>query len=159
MEEVQKVLVNEKSMAWITCGQCKHTSAVDLSGSSDGDNIIAYKCLKCEAVFDVACEFRKSYRKAVSLQGTFRQQQPIENQAGRIEITDLSRTGIKFKTRLKYNFQPGYILKLTFTLDDRNKTIVNQTTEVKWACGQLVGGQFIHQDQWTQKQLGFYFMS
>jgi len=156
---MQKILVNEKGMAWITCVQCKHTSEVDLRGLSEGVNAIEHKCLKCEAVFEVTCEFRKFYRKEVSLQGTFIQQHPIEEQAGRIEITDLSKIGIKFKTRLKYNFKPGYILKLTFKLDDRNKTIINQMIEVKWVSGQLVGGEFVRQDQWTQKQLGFYFMS
>lgn len=159
MEEMQKVLVNEKGMAWITCGQCNHTSAVDLSGSSDGINVMQHKCIKCDALFDVTCEFRKSYRKEVSLQGNFIQQQPREDQAGRIEITDISKIGVKFKTRVKYNFKPGYILKLTFTLDDGKKTIINQMTEVKWVSGQFVGGQFVNQDPWTQKQLGFYFMS
>jgi len=156
---MQKVLVNEKRIAWITCGQCKHTSEVDLQGLREGINIIDHKCSKCEAVFEVACEFRKSYRKEVNLQGTFIQQQPLEEQAGRIEITDLSRIGIKFKTRVKYNLRPGYLLKVKFTLDDRNKTILNPVIEVKWVSGQLVGGEFVHQDQWTQKQLGFYFMS
>lgn len=156
---MQKVLVNEKGIAWITCGQCKHTSAVDLQGLQEGINIIDHQCLKCEAVFEVSCEFRKSYRKGVNFQGTFIQQQPFEEQAGRIEITDLSRIGIKFKTRLKYNLQPGYLLKVKFTLDDRNRTTLNPVIEVKWVSGQLVGGEFVHPDQWTQRQLGFYFMS
>ncbi len=156
---MQKVLVNDKGIAWITCDHCKHTSSVDLSGSNGVVNVIEYKCSKCEAVYEVTCEFRKTYRKEVSLHGTFIQQQPMEEQAGRIEITDLSKTGIKFRTRVKYNLKPGYILKLTFTLDDRNKTLVDQMIEVKWVDGQTVGGTFIHQDQWTQKELGFYFMS
>jgi len=156
---MQKVLVNEKGIAWITCNHCKHTSVVDLNGFGEGINVIEHKCSKCEAVSEVACEFRKSYRKEVSLQGTFVQQRPGEELAGRIEVTDLSRVGIKFKTRVTYDFKLGCILKLSFTLDDRNKTQVNQMTEVKWVEGRMVGGEFVNQDQWSEKQLGFYFMS
>jgi len=157
---MQKVLVSEKGVAWITCDKCKNTSEVDLSGRSDRDEpVINYKCAKCEAVSVVSCEYRKSHRREVNLNGTFIQQQPREDYAGRIEIKDISKTGVRFKTRVKYDFKPGYLLKLTFTLNDRNKTNINQIIEVKWVSGQMVGGEFKHQDQWTQRQLGFYFMS
>jgi len=156
---MKKVLVDEKGKAWITCDQCKHTSAVDLSNRSAGEHLLDYKCVKCETVSEVTCEFRKSFRKEVCLNGTFVQQQPRDVQGGRIEITDISKSGIKFKTRVKYNFKPGYLLKLTFTLDDRHQTLLNQMIVVKWIDGQMVGGEFIRQEPWVQQKLGFYFMS
>ncbi len=157
---MQKVLVNEKGKAWITCEKCKNTSEVDLSKVSNCSSIVInYRCAKCEAEFEVSCEFRKSYRKGVQLNGTFVQQQPREDYAGRIEILDISKTGVRFKTRVKYDFKPGYLLKLTFNLDDSNKTSISQLVEVKWVSGQLVGGEFKQQDPSAQKQLGFYFMS
>ncbi|ABC78161.1 hypothetical cytosolic protein [Syntrophus aciditrophicus SB] len=159
VEEMQKVLVNEKGMAWITCEKCSHTSGIDVSRLSDRAPFIRYKCVKCDAEFDVACEFRKSYRKEVHLNGVFIQQQPREDYAGRIEILDISKTGVRFKTRVKFDFKPGYLLKLSFSLDDAKKTNINQTVEVKWVNGQLVGGEFRNQDHWTSQQLGFYFMS
>jgi len=60
---------------------------------------------------------------------------------------------------VKFDFKPGYLLKLSFSLDDAKKTNINQTVEVKWVNGQLVGGEFRNQDHWTSQQLGFYFMS
>ncbi|OPY13125.1 MAG: PilZ domain protein [Syntrophus sp. PtaB.Bin001] len=156
---MQNVSVDEKGQAWITCDSCKHTSIVDLSNHGAGVNIMNYKCLKCGTEFEVTCEFRKFYRKEVGLNGTFIQQKPLKEQAGRIEIIDISRIGLKFKTRVNFDFKPGYILKLTFTLNNRNKTILNQLIEVKWVSGQIVGGEFINMDQWTRQQLGFYFMT
>ena len=156
---MQKVLVNEKGMAWITCEKCKHTAGVELNRLGDLGHVEDYRCPKCEAVFEVSYEFRKSYRKEVNLNGTFSQQQPRQDYVGRIEIKDISKTGVKFKTRVKYDFKPGYLLKLTFTLDDRNKTEINQLIEVKWVSGQMVGGEFKQQDQSTKQKLGFYFMS
>jgi len=156
---MQKVLVNEKGITWITCEKCKNTSELDLNKLGNREPVINYRCMKCETEFEVSCEFRMSFRKEVNLNGTFIQQHPREDYAGRIEIKDISKTGIRFKTRVKYDFQPGYLLKLTFTLDDRNQTNINQVIEVKWVSGQMVGGEFKYQDQFTQRQLGFYFMS
>ncbi|SEM55738.1 PilZ domain-containing protein [Syntrophus gentianae] len=159
---MRKVLVNEKNMAWVTCEKCSNTSSVDLSNLSKisgSIHIINYKCVGCATVFEVACEFRRVNRKEVSLNGSFIQQQPMEDYAGRIEIIDISKTGIKFKTRVKYNFKPGYILKLTFTLNDGRKTNVNQIIEVKWVSGQIIGGEFKNQDQRTKTDIGFYLMT
>lgn len=156
---MQKVLVNEKGTAWVTCENCKNTSEIDLSNRSDHSPVINYRCGKCETELELRCEFRRSYRKEVNLNGVFFQQEPREDYVGRIEILDISKIGVKFKTRVRFDFKPGYLLKLTFTLDDRNKTNINQMIEVKWVNGLMVGGEFKHQDPRTKQLLGFYFMS
>lgn len=153
---MQPVLVGEKGMAWITCEKCNHASAVDLSKRPDSQaNSIDYKCANCAAVFKIYCEFRKSQRKEVHLNGTFIQL-PKEDMGGRIEVEDISTIGIRFRTRVKYDFKLGDILKLTFTLDDINNTVINQVVEVRWISGLILGGEFKNQDQWNQEQLNSY---
>lgn len=156
---MQNVLVNEKGVAWITCEKCKHTSEVDFGGRAGREPVIRYRCVKCENEFEVRFEFRRFYRKEVHLNGVFIQQQPDQNYAGRIEILDISKTGVRFKTRVKFDFKPGYLLQLSFSLDDAKKTDIRQIVEVKWVHGLMVGSEFKHLDPWTKQQLGFYFMS
>jgi hypothetical protein len=156
---MQKVLVNEKGKAWINCEKCRNSTSVDMKEINLTGNIINYKCAKCETEFDVLCEFRKSFRKDVNLEGTFVQQHPRGNNAGKMEVKNISKIGIMIKIQGKSIIKPGYILKVTFILNDTNRTNINQLIEVKWVNGQMMGGEFIQQDMWTKQQLGFYFMS
>jgi hypothetical protein len=155
---MQKVLVNEKGKAWVSCEKCKNSAETDLNKIDGCKQIINHQCVRCGAVSEVFCEFRKSLRKDVSLNGTFSQQYPRKNQAGKIEIKNISKLGVMLKTQGNYDFKPGDVLKLAFILDDRNRSKINELIEVKWVNGQMLGGEYIQQDMWTKQQIGFYLM-
>ena len=71
-------------------------------------------------------------------------------------VTDISRTGLRIKLNFSQDFAPGDKLKLEFTLDDRQRSLIKKEVVVRSVKGLSVGVEFFHAEHYDQ--LGPYLL-
>ena len=136
------------------CPECGYSKFIDLSKFKKITTEMKFKC-KCSTIIKCLIEFRKKYRKKVSLNGSYR-----DLKTGTVlpmAINDISIDGIRFTCLMKPNITLGDIFETTFQLDDSKKTEIRLTGEIKWVRDLNVGLKF-RELRGYQKDLGFYLM-
>lgn len=110
----------------------------------------------CGATFHCAVEFRRYYRKQVSLQGTFTNQRTGET--GLVTIVGISLGGIDFLSpALQCLFMKNDILNISFFLDDANHTCISRKVRVQSGDTKNIRAVFLN-PQLYDKELGFYLL-
>lgn len=69
-EHAQKVFVKEDNRATIRCEGCGLVQTVQMKDLASLAPVVRIRCA-CAAVFPVRFEYRKFYRKATNLEGTY----------------------------------------------------------------------------------------
>ena len=72
-----------------------------------------------------------------------------------IHIRNISRNGIGFTVSGVHHLQPEQIIRLEFTLNDRNMSKLTKEARVQLVDGNYIGCQFLDEDT-IEKALGFY---
>ena len=111
----------------------------------------------------MSLEIRKFYRKSTHLSGEYIK---ISNdvskglEKGAMTVEDLSRTGLKFRTKMTHNIRVEDMLRVRFILDDTQRSEVNKSAIVKWVTPYSVGAEFVDFDAFNEanRTLGFYLM-
>jgi hypothetical protein len=154
--EIEKVYVNPDNTAVVKCPHCETTKIVPVGKFKGPKRRLKIRC-GCKASFRISFEFRKAYRKKVQLSGDYTKVAPAQGR-GKMQVKDISMTGIKFATATKHNLAAGEALSLAFTLDDRNRSRVEKDVVIRWVKDKEVGCQFTESLQYD-KVFGFYLMS
>jgi len=160
--EIKKIYVNDSEQGTLICAKCGKTRVVNLSDFKSLGKPLKVKC-SCGHFFLVTIEFRKFYRKSTHLSGEYIK---ISNdvtkglEKGTMTVEDLSRTGLRFRTKTSHNIRVADMLRVRFSLDDAQHSEVHKSAIVKWVTPYIVGAEFGDFDAFneTNRTLGFYLM-
>jgi len=164
VEQAQRVFVKEDHSAKIRCESCGLVKTVRVQNLASLSPVIQIRCA-CAAVFPVRFEYRKFYRKATNLEGTY-QVLSDEMDAPTLSlgkktinclIENLSMHGAGFSTMGRHRIEKNARLILGFTLDTPKRTWIEKTGVVQLVDGTYVGLQF-DEPASTDKELGFYLL-
>ena len=156
MEDAQKkkkvkVFV-KNNLATVICYNCGHAKQFDVTKFRNLNKTLRCRC-KCGESFFCTLEFRQYFRKKTQLSGHFIF---LKNHLQhKIIVNDVSQNGINFSMKTVCDIKIGDRLKVFFTLDDANKTVIRKQVEVKSANDQLIGCGFTDTQSY-EKELGFY---
>lgn len=155
--ELTTVHVYKNNLVMIHCPFCGMKQRVAADGFKDVKHKIKVRC-KCKSRFEVQFNFRKSYRKSVSLAGEFRTLPPKPPTDRMMNIYDLSRNGLRFKMIDTVVVNIGDELLVKFNLDDRKRTLIHKKVAVRYASNDFLGCEFTELDLY-EKELGFYLLA
>ena len=155
---MQKVFADKQGQTVFVCPHCGFSTSFDASAYRERDSRIAIKC-RCGKKVPLLVEFRKFYRRAVSLLGqcaNYRTKESFD-----IRLHDLSMSGLSFsiaskKTAEATPFQVGDVLTVQFRLDYPPKDLIRRRAEVRNIRGEVIGVHFFRSEY--DKELGFYLL-
>ena len=149
-----KIFVRPDNTATIICPSCSAVKKISVEPFKHKKHLLQLRC-KCGERFAVQLDFRKFYRKSISLPGTFRVVKPAGGGGGVIHIRNLSLGGIGFTVSGVHHIERGQTLQLDFTLNDKHQSKIRKQAVVQTINQNYIGCRFID-SQVTDKALGFY---
>ena len=159
-ESIKKIFVPDNNIVSIECSECKISKEVNVSKFIKFETVVRFnvKCA-CGNTFPVILERREFYRKNTNLQGTFIYSPADgQKQKGSMTVLDISRGGIKFRTRVQTAAKKGDSIDVEFKLDNLKQSLVNKLVIVRNIKGCIINAQFSFFDSNTpgDKDIGFY---
>jgi len=148
--------VNKEGFATIVCPSCGKAKPFDSSRLPPNKTRLKVNC-KCGEVFGAKIEFRKQYRKQVSLEGSY-ENQSHAGDVGKVVVLDISMGGVGFRTERGHDIATGNILTLTFTLDTNPPRTVTRKVRVLRVSGKDVGCAYLQQLA-RDPDIGLYLMA
>jgi len=152
----EKIFLTKSSNAVVLCPQCGKTKMVDFDRFIDMDKEIKLKVTcKCSHVFSVILERRRYVRTKVNLQGCL-----IDgNKNYPITIMDISRMGIKLRTKEVLGLNPEYKVVIEFILDDAGGSKVSKDVIIRKIDKNYIKVEFLSQSHYDNfgKYLLFHF--
>lgn len=156
MVKTTKAYVRDNGIATIVCPNCGITKNINSRQLKIGRHTIKLRC-KCNTVFAVQIDFRRSYRKPTNLPGTY----TILNGGqggGVIHIRNISKGGIGFTVSGVHTLEKGQMIGVEFQLTDRNMTNLKKKASVVSIINNQIGCRFQADDE-IGKALGFFLQS
>ena len=156
----ETVYITSDNTAVFRCPHCQRTKTMDASAFGELRQPLRFK-LKCPCGQITACllEKRRRYRKETNFPGSYVHYvdgQPKSK--GAMRVKDLSNNGMKLLTTASESFAVGDILRVSFHLDDTQRSLVQKKVIVRNISGQYVGTEFVPTEI-IDKALGFYLRS
>ena len=145
---------NTATLICPACGTIKHLSAGKFQHSR---HTMAVRC-RCQHVFNVLLDFRRYFRKQISLPGTYIITSDGGVGGGVIHIHNISRGGLGFTVSGLHRIEEGQEVLLEFQLNDRKKSALRKPAMVKSVCQNAVGCQFKDNAE-LDRDLGFFLQS
>jgi hypothetical protein len=154
------VYIASNNTATFRCPECGTVKVADVGQYAATDKKITVNCTcVCGHRFKCRLEKRKQYRKGVNFPGKFTLMgENGPEDTGRLNVVDISNTGIKFKLTVPRRFAIGTTLRVEFQLDDRRRTFMRKRVIVRNVSGAFVGASF-HPQEMDDRALGFYLMT
>lgn len=156
-----KIFVPQSNAVAISCPGCGNNRLVSVAKFQGKKNRIRIKC-SCAETFEVELDFRKDFRKSVSLEGSFKilglRKDFSRSTAGVVMIKNISRGGVGFEVRGMHSIELGDTLELQFLLDDSKRTKIVKEVVVVSVNGDNIGSRYANRE-YIEKGLGFYLMS
>ncbi len=155
-EEEHRVFINDRGEGTFICPSCDKGVIRDLNAFTNTDSAVRLKCTcSCGNVYRVLIERRRHFRQHAKLVGMFSHRaatgQPTK---GLVKILDISRSGLKFSVNSMPEFEVGSKLTLEFTLDDKDRSQVQEVCTVRRIQSNIVGVEFENLDHYGK--LGQY---
>ena len=149
-----KFYINANNRTILICPKCGEPHEVDVSNFIGIKNKLKVKCV-CGSIFKCSIEFRLYYRKNVKLPGDFRCLST--GFKGQVLVNNISMSGIQFAYFESHRIRVGDTLELNYLLDDRKRTKLRFSVQVKWTNNNRVGVK-IREAHHCPKDLGFYML-
>jgi len=149
---MNKVYLDDNNQAMIICPNCgfeKNIHAADYNYTTD---MVEIQC-KCKDGFHFTLEYRKHYRKKVTLPGEYGVQN--SNEKGEIIVRELSLSGIRFECLRPHRISTTDTLDVIFKLDNPMRTQIRRVFKAIWVSERMVGAHCI-EPRLYEKDLGFY---
>jgi hypothetical protein len=154
--QIIKIYVNNANEGEIVCPKCEKTKTIHLSNDRIPHKPIRVKC-NCGYSFSIVLEYRKYYRKTVSIPGKLVHIQTGEDIA-KIVVTSLSVVGVGFELKSTGSVTVNGVYYIVFTLDDSLESAIREAIVVKRVSGSNIGAEFCDQEKYNY-ELDFYIMS
>ena len=151
------VHVRENNAATLICPACGMVKHVVADKFQDNRHTVSVRC-HCQHVFNVLLDFRRYFRKQISLSGTYIITSEGGVGGGVIHINNISRGGLGFTISGLHRIEEGQEMLLEFQLNDRKKTILKKPAVVRSVRQNAVGCQFKDNAE-LDRDLGFFLQS
>ncbi|MFT5702582.1 MAG: hypothetical protein ACI8ZB_005505 [Desulforhopalus sp.] len=161
-DSAQRVFATSDGAYALQCPKCERTELVAADHFKTSGWILKVTC-PCSCSFRIIREMRKVYRKEVQLSGSFARDSDDLNRLevpGKLfsmEVTNISKRGLNFKTVMTRSLQVGDNIQLRFNLDNSSKSPIKKSAMIKSVNKMNVGCQFQYIDK-HDTTLGFYFL-
>lgn len=149
----QKAFVKDGDETTIICPACSSAKEISVRQFRQRLHMLKVKC-KCGQSFRVQLEFRRHYRKATDLAGTYDLLYPAAG-GGIAKIVNLSLSGVCFEVKGMHDLKIGQKGVLVFKLDNRKETVLSKKVLIRSVNGNRIGSEFV-EDRAFDKDLGFY---
>ncbi len=156
MIKTTKAYVRGTGIATLICPYCGITKNVKISQLKTTKYTLKLRC-KCNKVFHVQIEHRRSHRKPTKLPGTYTILKGGQG-GGVIHICNISQGGIGFTVSGLHTLKKNQEIGVEFQLTDKNMTQLRKRARVISVRNNQVGCQFTAGDE-TGKALGFFLQS
>ena len=134
------IYLEDTNQVSIICPKCKSEKSIDTTNFKDSQNKLEGKC-RCGEPYQFNIEFRKRFRKDVSLPGEY--MFPGITHKEDIIIKEISFTGIQFESPKRHKISKDDLLEIKFKLDDRLKSKIRKLVKVIWVRDHIIGAHFI----------------
>jgi len=149
-----KTFVRSNNTATIICPACNTARHINAEPYRYKKHRIKVRC-RCGAQFTLRLDYRRHYRKLISLPGTYAITTPGKIGGGVIHIRNISRGGLGFTVCGLHHMEKDLDLTLEFQLNDKNQTKLRKEAHIRSVKGNYIGCQFPENDV-VEKALGFY---
>jgi hypothetical protein len=149
-----KTFVRNDDTATVICPACQTAKDIAVGKFRHCKHTITIHC-HCQETFKVSFDFRRHYRKAVSLNGTYEIISKGRVGGGILQINDISRNGLGFTVSGQHQIEEGQNLRVEFQLNDKKKTLLKKEVIVKEVQQNSIGCQFKDNVE-MEKDLGFF---
>ncbi len=152
----EKVYLDKNNEGYVICKRCGESKKVNASNFKKNQPV-KITCV-CKNTFYIQFEQRQHYRKEVNIAGLFERIYPDHREKGAIIVEDISAGGLRFSTTTNNFLNKNDLLRITFVLDDTQKSHIEVKAIVKHIRARYVGVEFQGLDPQTQKTIGFYLL-
>jgi hypothetical protein len=149
---MKKIYVNDTGYVTIVCPHCGFEKNIDTTSFNGTQKNLKVEC-KCGEFLEFILEFRKYYRKNVSLAGEYIVQGKREK--GEMIIRELSMKGIRFESLKPHKISINDTLDVAFRLDNPLRSEIRRIFKAIWIRNRMVGANCI-EPKLYEKDLGFY---
>lgn len=154
-DDITKVYVNQEGIAVLKCPACEKVKQPRVDKFKGARHVLKVKCT-CGELFLVNLEFRKAYRKEISLTGKYTLL-PEKIHQGRMLVVNISKGGVGLQIPGIHKTQEGDKLLVNFVLDDVHSSDIEKKVVVRLVEGSFVGCEFVEASH-HDKAIGFYLM-
>jgi glyoxylase-like metal-dependent hydrolase (beta-lactamase superfamily II) len=162
----QDLNVRKGNMVTLSCPSCLFVRDVSVDQYAGTKHFLTINC-PCGTTYGVKLNFRKQYRKDVSIGGFYT---TGDEDIGSIDsgtvptvpincrISNISLGGLGFTVIGQVGFQVGDTLRVRFTLDKEPPEIIEKEVLVRMIRDNYIGCAFIEESGFTDRTLGFYLL-
>ena len=166
----QEVFVGSDNTATVTCPHCRARYKLNAGKMEPRGRTFKLKC-KCGDGYSVFFEFRENPRRPLDVKGFYRKVKEVhvrgtirtvpasEGGLDKMQVKNISRTGIGFVVPTGHGLKVGDKIEMMFTLDDVDGSRMERTAVVRRLAGDdYIGCEFMdvgHFDDTT----GFYVIT
>ena len=151
------VHVRENNTATLICPACGAVKHITADTFQKNRHTVSVRC-RCQHIFNVLLDFRRHFRKQISLPGTYLIAGKGAGGGGVIHIHNISRGGLGFTVSGMHRIEEGNELQLEFQLNDKKKTPLKKQAIVRSVRINAIGCQFKDSGE-LDKALGFFLQN
>ena len=152
---METIYTDDTNRVSIICPKCGFEQNIDATKFKDTQKKLKGRC-RCGEPYQFTIEFRKRYRKDVSLPGEYNLQGKGEK--GDIVVRDLSMIGIRFECLNPHHILRDDTVKVKFKLDDPKRSDIQKHVKVVWVEDRIIGAYYI-ETKLYKNDLKFYLQT
>jgi hypothetical protein len=157
----EKVFINSDNTATFICPQCLKPKIVSVAKYVQRDTPVKLKVTcSCGHKYSVFLDKRKKFRRQADLEGFYKYvkgppEKPEAAYTGRLTVLDLSHNGLRVRLHDRPRFAVGDALTVEFTLNDKNRSLIQKNVVVRNVRDLSAGFEYMTQPSFDSV-LGFY---
>jgi len=155
--KTEKIYLNKYKEGNIICPQCKTSKRVN-AADFRMNHEIKVTCT-CRHSYFIKFEQRQYYRKKLSLNGIFEKITQDRDVSDQMIITNLSATGLNFKTNNVNGLNKNDSIRLSFLLNNSMRSQLQIMGVTKYVNGPYVGVEFQGLDEESDRLIRQYLSS
>ena len=152
---METIYTDDTNRVSIICPKCGFEQKINTTNFKDTQKKLKGRC-RCGEPYQFTIEFRKRYRKDVSLPGEYNLQGKGEK--GDIVVRDLSMIGIRFECLNPHHILRDDTVKVKFKLDDPKRSDIQKHVKVVWVEDRIIGAYYI-ETKLYKNDLKFYLQT
>jgi glyoxylase-like metal-dependent hydrolase (beta-lactamase superfamily II) len=163
---VQDINVRKDNTVTLSCPSCLNVRNVSVDQYTGSKHFLTVNC-PCGITYGVKLNFRKQYRKDVSIGGFYTlgdedigsiQSTNVPTVPINCRINNISLGGLGITILGKMSVQLGDTLTIKFSLDKEPPEIIEKDVIVKSVNNNYIGCAFIEKSGFSDRTLGFYLL-
>ena len=163
---IQSINVRKDNQITLSCPDCLLVREMSVDKHMGRKHFLTVSC-PCGMIYGINLNFRKHYRKEVSIGGYYTSDDSTSGWADdgnlptvpiNCRIKNISMSGLGFIALNKVRVQVGDVLQVKFTLNKTPPEIMEKKVIVRTIKDYYIGCEFVEEAGYTDRTLGFYLM-